>query len=81
MLALIAMLTIASPPPATFDCDEGGQVVCWFTRRGRRCTCESDVLNLGEWDPRPSPGEWPTTSYYNTEPPAWGTYPTEKRDP
>ena len=78
MLALIIAVALSSPP--TFDCEDG-QVVCPFTPAGRRCFCAPEMINLGSWDPRPTPDEWPKSSYYGTEPAAWGTYPLEKSVP
>jgi hypothetical protein len=78
VIAMLAALLIASPPPRSFDCDSG-QTVCWFTRRGRRCTCEPDELRLGAWDPRPAPDEWPSNAY-QSPPPDFGAYPLEKKE-
>ena len=85
MLALIVVLALTSPLPArprpetveiaSDTCD--GQVICWFDRGRRLCTCEPDMVSFGEWDPRPSPDDWPRDAYVSA-PREFGTYPLEK---
>lgn len=66
MLALIAAFVLSSPPGCK-----------WWSRAEQLCR-DSDVENLGEWDPRPPVGEWSSNAYVG-EPPAWGVYPCEKQ--
>lgn len=66
------LLRLFSAPQVVYHSDEClGQVVC-----DRVCICAPRVISLGEWDPRPAPGEWDSYSY--PSPPVWGYYPTEK---
>ena len=39
--------------------------------------CKPVVVNLGPWDPRPAPKDWPTEPYM-APPDAFGTYKTER---
>jgi hypothetical protein len=64
-LLAAALLTSPIPPP-----------VCgWYSKAEHRCR-DADIEVIGAWDPRPSPDEWPHSSYY--KPAEWGAYPTEK---
>lgn len=71
MLALLFALAFSSPAlPPPPRCR-------WWSRTERRCR-DSDMEILGEWDPRPTADDWPT-SYYST-PADYGAYPTEKHE-
>lgn len=57
-----------------------GQVICPFTPSGGRfCICAPASVRLGDWDPRPAPGEWPDQPTL-TAPEPFGAYPCELRD-
>jgi hypothetical protein len=68
MLIAALFLTSPAPQPHAAPC-------VWWSRAEQRCRDE-DVEILGPWDPRPGPGDWPSTYY--TPPAAWGAYPLEQ---
>lgn len=80
ILALITALALTSPTLLVENArleDCTGQLVCPFTDQGRVCVCAGPIVNLGLWDPRPAPADWPSNGYLK-DPPDFGAYPMEK---
>lgn len=81
MIALLVLAVLSGPgaasrpEPRAVAC---GQIVCPLDRD--TCVCAPRVISLGAFDPRPAAWEWPSNAY-QSPPPDFGAYPTEKREP
>lgn len=74
MFALLLLMMLVSPnPDYNPDTDK-----CAGMESGEWHRCQPRVVNLGEWDARPNPYEWPANSF-EPAPKPWGEYATEKR--
>ena len=74
MFTLIALLLTSPIREIKPDMDR-----CAGLEAGDWHRCQPRVINLGSWDPRPSPKDW-QYSIPLSDPKEWGEYPTEKRD-
>ncbi len=87
MIALILFLLMGPPPfvsgyPIRESFPEQDETRCAGLPEVEWRKCQPRMVNLGTWDVRPSPEQWPYnyTAGQPTVPEAWGTYETEKRE-